>query len=85
MPTAVEFAGPGVKSIIAVLARHNPDPADLPREVGTEFGAAIKTLNFTTLEGPLGQEVKEQLLPAVQHDPVELLGIVPFTPDDGGF
>jgi hypothetical protein len=80
MPTAVE-RGVGLKAILEVLRENRADP---PTELGHEFGQSIKALNFTMpAEFHFGEEVKANLLlPAVQ---VDVLGISPLTPDDGGF
>jgi hypothetical protein len=79
MPTAVE-RGVGLNAILDVLERRG----DPPTELGHEFGQSIKALNFTMpAEFHFGEEVKENLLlPAVQ---VDVLGISPLIPDDGGF
>jgi hypothetical protein len=64
---------PGVSSIIAVLV-------GMAVPEGREFGAAIKGHNLGT-DQPFGQEVKAVLLPTVQPETVDLLGIAPFHTD----
>ena len=81
MPTAVEH-GIGVKAIIAVLRKAGGDPdLTVVHDVGPDFGGAISSLNFTM---PTDQHFGGLLLPAVQHE-LGLLGVAPFTPDDGFF
>jgi hypothetical protein len=82
--TREEFmANPEVPtSIIAVLVGMVGAP---PPELGQQFGADIKAHNLRS-DDPFGQELKEQLLPAVQHDDtVGLLGVAPHIPDHGVF
>ena len=65
---------PGIIAILIGLQTDNP-PTD-----GQQLGAAIKHFNLTPEGPPLGPQVADAL-----HDPVNLLGVVPFTPDHGGF
>jgi len=80
MPTAVEH-GIGVKAIIAVLRKAGGDPEAVVHDVGPDFGRAISSLNFTM---PTDQHFGGLLVPAVHHE-LGLLGVAPFTPDDGFF
>ena len=73
----MSIESPGVSSIIAILI-------GMAVPEGREFGAVIKGHNLGTAE-PFGQALTVVLLPAVQGETVDLLGISPFTPDHGGF
>jgi hypothetical protein len=89
MPTAVENSI-GTRAIDQWYQKYLGRGADAGlEEPGKEMAGAIKAFNFTNPPDwdVFGQEVKGEiglLLPAVQHETVDLLGVAPPIPDDHG-